>query len=386
MVEVSVLGISLQQSGDTPYLLLFPHKTRSILSLAVGALEAFAISAALSETVDLPEKEKQIEKSLQDARIGAEMPEHFSRSTHQLLQKSIQSLGGRLASVEISRDKTQELACALLLRGPQGEKRLDCHPADGITLAVRCHAQVRITPELAARAKDIETVMPTLSEDLRTVVAAKLLSLRDDEGLLPVRDTLLRSALNTTQEHLRKATEDLSLQLFQHGTMEGPLSKILSDAVAKLGGASSENKGPKVTATMPVRRNQAEQRGSIHSVPAPKASVTPAASKQTGQTGQRDGNATVEAVVVPGQTIVLPSPQGGEKSPTIRISLVRQSPESTAEAIGEPLFPDTDIAKEALSGLSLSRDEIRAVRNASSNEDGLATLLRLLSPETKVPM
>ena len=383
MVEATVLGISLQQSGDTPYLLLFPHKTRSILSLEVGALEAFAISAALSETVDLPEKERQTGESLQDARIDAEIPEHFSRSTHQLLQKSIQSLGGRLASVEISRDKTQELGCALLLRGPQGEKRLDCNPADGITLAVRCRTEVRIASELAARAEDIEMVMPTLSEDLRTVVAAKLLSLRDDEGLLPVRDMLLRSALKTTQGHLRKAVEDMSLQLFQHGTMEGPLSKVLSSAVVKLGGISAENKGQKITATTSARHNQAEQQGSILPVPAPKVSVTPVAPKQT---EQRDGSATVEAVVVPGQTIVLPGPQGGEKSPTIRISLVRQSPENAAEAIGEPLFPDTDIAREALNGLSLSRDEVRAVKNASSEEDGLITLLRLLSPETKVPM
>ena len=383
MVEASVLGISLQQSGDTPYLLLFPHKTRSILLLEVGALEAFAISAALSETIALPEKEEQTGEPLQDARIDANIPEHFSRSTHQLLQKSIQSLGGRLTAVEISRDKAQELVCALLLRSPRGEERLDCHPVDGITLAVRCRTEVRITLELAARAEDIETVLPTLSDDLRTVVAAKLLSLRDDEGLHPVRATLLRSALNATQGHLRKTMEDMSLQLLPHGTMEGPLSKILSDAMAKLGSACGESKGQKVTVTMPARRDQAEQQGSIIPVPAPRASAMPVAPKQT---EQRDGSATVEAVVAPGQTIVLPSPQGGEKSPTIRISLVRQSPESPAEVVGEPLFPDTDIAREALSGLSLSRDEVRAVKNASSEEDGLATLLRLLSPETKVPM
>lgn len=94
----------------------------------------------------------------------------------------------------------------------------------------------------------------------------------------------------------------------------------------------------------------------------------------------------MEAIVVPGQTIVLPSPQAGIKAPTIRISLVRQGNEGEPQTLDEVLFPASGIAKEALDGLSLSRDEVKAVGNAPSEDDRLATLLRLLSPETKVPM
>lgn len=386
MVDASVLGISLQDGGNTPVLLLFPHNTRNILSIKVGALEAFAISAALSET-DCPivdEKEDNVLADDSKDNQTGETPELFSRPlVHQLLQKSIQSLGGSLIAVEVSVSEDQQLASTLVLQGPKGEERLECRPSDGISIAIRCGAGVKISPDMASQAEDLETVMPALSEDLRTIVAAKLLSLRDDAGLAPLRDSLLFSALKTTRGHIRKSMVEISRKLIKQSRAGGSLT-ALSGADPQAPAPTIEGAVKNYTAQAVAKREKAEPPAAKNSgLPAPRLQPQPPAQQQD---EDDDDAATVEAVVVPGQTIVLPSPQGGGKSPTIRISLVRQGAEAEAEALDEQLFPSAGLSREALGSLSLSRDEVKAVGNARSEEDRLATLLRLLSPETKVPM
>lgn len=386
MVEASVLGISLQEDGKTPILLLFPHNSRNIVSISVGPLEAFALSTALSET-PLDEKDGRSEtpetSSSRSENVSAqETAELFSSPLiHQLLQKSIHSLGGNLIAVEITRTGTGELASTLVLQGAKGEERLDCRPSDGIALAVRCGALVRITEEMAAEGEDIEKVMPALSDDMKTIVAAKLLSLQDDKGLAPIRDSLLFAVLNKTRGGIRKSMVGITRQIIKQGRAGDALETALSEAGSRL--AKLTEKDPQKKPLQPKAGEKVivpvlKPKGAINAREVPVQATT---------IENQDGTTTVEALVVPGQTIVLPTPQGGGKAPTIRISLVRQPAEGPAEeGLDAFLFPSAGIAKEALGGLSLSRDEVKAVGNALSEEERLTTLLRLLSPETKVPM
>lgn len=389
MVDMTVLGISLQGDGNTPVLLLFPHSTKGIISIPIGPLAAFAISTALSEA----EADAGTAHGDASAAIKPEDAELFSRPLiHDFLLRSFQGLGGKLASVEILSDSEQSPSAQVVLDSPKGEIRLDCRPSDGIALAIRSGAPVRGSLSLVARAEDALIVMPTLSDDMRTIVAAKLLALQDDKGLAPIRDDLLAFALKPEAGAKgRGPGNPPDKRLIKEGLADDILSKALSEARKQLVAPSAQGE----KAASPTAEGQQAAKGSPHITIEKKQDVdtalpergNAALSTHTGNTAEpEEGEAELEAVVAPGQTIVLPGPKVDGKSPTIRISLVRQPVEGKPEVLDEFLFPSSGIPKEVLGTLSLSQDEVKAVGNASSEEDRWTTLLKLLSPATKVPM
>ena len=77
---------------------------------------------------------------------------------------------------------------------------------------------------------------------------------------------------------------------------------------------------------------------------------------------------------------------GSRKGPRIRVALVRQHGKGEAEVLEEFQVPAEGIPKEVLASLGLSRSEAEALGRESSDDDRWAMLLRMLSPETKVPM
>lgn len=388
MVEVSILGISLQNNDKTPVLLLFPHASRNILSLKIGALEAFSISAALeassvaaneAEQPDTGGVDKETENNIDNAEL-------FSRPLiHQLLQRSIHTLGGNLISVNIGEDNTGKLNAKLLLQGHSGEEELDCRPADGIALALRCGAAVRISPELASKAEDIETVLPSLSEELRILVAAKLLALPRQKSLALLRESLLLSTLKKVRGSIRNSMVEVSRQIIKQTRAGASLAKALSETAAKI---SPQQQSVTIGKTLPPSQEiPAERRFTATMTrPAPPAVRTDVEEVAGKESGDENAPAIVDAVIEPGQTIVLPGPRMEGKGPTIRISLVRQPVEGKTGQLDAFLFPSLGIAKEALGSLSLSRDDVKHLGKAVSEDDRLHTLLRILAPETKVPM
>ena len=99
MVEMSVLGISLQEESGAPVLLLHPHGTRKILPVAISPVEALTVSTALHGDANaLRGRRRTDDSSKREERPAGLFPRPL---THDLLFAILDSLGGALASVEL---------------------------------------------------------------------------------------------------------------------------------------------------------------------------------------------------------------------------------------------------------------------------------------------
>jgi bifunctional DNase/RNase len=184
MVEMSVLGISLQEKSGTPVLLLHPHGTRRILAVAVGPMEALAVSAILrGDANPLHGRGGTEEGKKGGGRPGGLFPRPL---THDLLFSVLSSLGGVLVSVEfLAVVEGAFIAEAVIMSGvPEAhEVRVDCRPSDGVALALRCGATILASAPVLAHAEDMETVMAGLPRYVRDLAAANLAAAdKDGEG------------------------------------------------------------------------------------------------------------------------------------------------------------------------------------------------------------
>lgn len=155
MVDVTVLGISLQDDGSLPVLLLHPLGTRRILSVGVSPIEAVAVSTALHGV-----------SPFESGRSGPPV-------THELLLSAVKSLGAELAAVEIVGCPGSEFSAQAVFAHNGGHVRVACRPADGVAMALRSGAPVRCARPLLDKAESIEAVMATLPEHVRTLAVAK---------------------------------------------------------------------------------------------------------------------------------------------------------------------------------------------------------------------
>lgn len=155
MVDVTILGISLQEDGPSPVLLLHPAGTRRILSVAVSPIEAVAISAALHGTA--PCKNGKIDPPM----------------THALFLNAVRTLGAELAAVELVGRQGDEFSARVVLAHNGFPVRVTCRPADGVTLALHTGASVRCASSLLAQAESIDAIMTALPEHARTLMTAK---------------------------------------------------------------------------------------------------------------------------------------------------------------------------------------------------------------------
>ncbi len=202
MVELTVIGISLQGDGGSPVLLLHPHATDSILSLFVGPMEAFAISTALHGSMSsgslfslLDTEAEQALYSMQNLLRAGGLPAAtsqrvgFSRlqqspqnrpalrpMTHDFMLNMMHMLGGRLQSVDLTRMEQGIYFAEAVIETSTGTARMDCRPSDGIALALRCRAKVRATSAVLAHVKDMSTVLTQLPAHIRTLAEAALIA------------------------------------------------------------------------------------------------------------------------------------------------------------------------------------------------------------------
>lgn len=166
MVELAVLGISLQDDGSVPVLLLHPHGSSLVLSLRIGPMEAFAISSAMHgrpEETPLPS--------------GPGRPLFPRPLTHDFFMHCIHALGGTFKALEIL-DLTEGVFLAeAVLQSGNVTTRVDCRPSDGVALALRCGASLWASRAVLAHAEDINLVLAGLPEYVRTIVEANLAAL-----------------------------------------------------------------------------------------------------------------------------------------------------------------------------------------------------------------
>ncbi len=360
MVELSVLGISLQEDGSVPVLLLYPQGSQRILSLRIGPMEAFAISSALRESERFALQSAEAEKA-----GPQEEKEPSSRPlTHDLLLRMNAALGGRLLAVELLRMTEGAFVAEAVLEGVLGEVRVDCRPSDGVALALRCGARISAADEVLAHAEHIDMVMANLPEHIRALVAVKLNALRAEGRASAVIASVKEAAayVGRKEDPHREVLSAARKMLEEEKALkkaEPPTEPL--KPVDEASAAAEEARAPRIILEeeiVLVKQNLAEP--------------------SDNNTGQSSPDASGS------HSIVLSGP--GKPGPTIRISLVRQHAEGEAEILDEFLFPSSGIPREVLGSLSLSQAEVRAVGNALSEEDRWAALLRILAPETKEQM
>lgn len=231
MVDLAVLGISLQEEDGAPMLLLHPRGTRQALCLRIGPMEAFAISSALHTPA-------------RAAREGgtAAVRDLFPRpQTHDLLLNTIQALNGVVTSVDILHLVDGAFIAEAVIDHPGGRARVDCRPSDGIALALRCGAAIRATSAVAAHAEDIDAVMATLPEYVRALAAAKLATLPEK----PETGSLARLPL-AIEAALKARSRDINRDAQRN--LISAARKMLAEESAGTGAFSGQNAPPEAEA------------------------------------------------------------------------------------------------------------------------------------------
>lgn len=377
MVELSILGISLQQDGKTPVLLLHPHGMQRILSLRVGPFEAFAISTAIYESEREAEKNAK-ETPILDAQnhsveAGQSPWDFLTRPlTHELLLQCIATLGGKIISVNLIGMKEGSFVAEIVLNGSAGEIRLECSPSDGAALALRSGVMMQATEDVLTYAEDLDMVMASLPDHIRTITAAKLAELQKGGHVSPMLAAVLAANAEKKTGRQRTHSDIISAarKMFEEERVDKILTAILDLNLKEDDGATPDKDTvaePEQSASAPQNGSRKENLG--------KLEISPPVLQNISESRDPKGDPSAAA-----------SPKPEKAAPTIRISLVRQHPTGESEVLDEFLFPSSGIPREVLASLSLSQAEVKAVGNASSEEDRWATLLRILSPETKVPM
>lgn len=140
MIEMKVVGLSLDDATKAPILVLRREAGEELLPIWIGAMEAMAISIALN-SVDVPRP-----------------------LTHDLLLNTLRSLGAQLVAVDVVdlRDGTYFAELDILLNGSR--TRVDCRPSDAIALALRADVPIFVSEDVLRRAAE-DRLRPNLDEN-----------------------------------------------------------------------------------------------------------------------------------------------------------------------------------------------------------------------------
>ena len=142
MIPMTVLGLTLDAESQAPILVLQQDGGSEIMPIWIGAAEALSISVALNKV--------EMDRPL----------------THETMLRAINALGGVVKAVELTDVKGGTYFAQLELAVSDCVSRLDCRPSDGIALAVRCDAPIRVAPEVLE--KTAATRAEQRGEDLLT--------------------------------------------------------------------------------------------------------------------------------------------------------------------------------------------------------------------------
>ena len=380
MVDLSVIGVFAREGGDMPLLMLHPHGSRKVVCLHVSPVEALAVSMALKERAN-----GFVSPSAPTAEFSGS-PLFFGLLSHELMARLVEALGGRLLAVELPRMDGQEFTAELVLKTLAGFTRLGCRPADALALALRCGAMIRMPKHLLAHAEDADSVMNALSEYTRAVIEgnAPVLPRAAHGGtdVLTVPPEVEAALANTGASDLsdpRRNIINAAKKILEQQGLRENLEKLLA-------GVKTVSAGQTQTAHAP------EVEIKLVSVDAGEAlsEKTPGGVIRV-SVGKRDASSPGSSEEVAKASFgVAAAPEGDDagsrKGPRIRVALVRQHGKGEAEVLEEFQVPAEGIPKEVLASLGLSRSEAEALGRESSDDDRWAMLLRMLSPETKVPM
>ena len=131
MIEVRVDGLLVDNTNNSPVVLLREDGADRVLPIYIGPFEASAIAYALQRT-------------------------NFPRPmTLDLMRLVAESLGGRLRRVIITRLEGDTFFAELVIEGPSGIISVDARPSDSVGLALRADIPIFVAEEVMDRAAHV---------------------------------------------------------------------------------------------------------------------------------------------------------------------------------------------------------------------------------------
>ena len=145
MREVKINGLALDMTTNSPVILLAPLDSEELLlPIWIGHFEAWAIGMELSG-------------------LSSNRP-----LTHDLLKSSIESLGGKILKVEVTKLVNQTFYAVIYVEMDGTVKEIDARPSDSIALALKAKVKIYVADELFQMKKgDGKTPGVTDAESLR---------------------------------------------------------------------------------------------------------------------------------------------------------------------------------------------------------------------------
>lgn len=174
MVETVVLGISLDKEDSTPFVLLHPMGTETILRFSLEAQEIFALSSVLHSSSPLA----QLKDEDQETKLGEA---EALPSIHNLFLDTLKELKSKLISVELRPDYGGSILGRLVLASPGGRVELKAMVGDSLALALNSGTRIFMDKSLLVKAQPIDEVLDPLPDHIKTIARASLPSKEERE-------------------------------------------------------------------------------------------------------------------------------------------------------------------------------------------------------------
>ena len=123
-INVEVNSIRLEESSETPILLLLDPSTQKVLPIWIGTIEAVSIAYAQEGVL------------------------HDRPQTHDLLLNMVEALDGTLNEVNISNIEENTYFADIILNTINGTVTLSARPSDAIALALRSNIPVTVNQDV----------------------------------------------------------------------------------------------------------------------------------------------------------------------------------------------------------------------------------------------
>ena len=123
-INVEVNSIRLEESSETPILLLLDPSTQRVLPIWIGTIEAVSIAYAQEGIL------------------------HDRPQTHDLLLNMVEALDGTINEVNISNIEENTYFADIILNTLNGTVTLSARPSDAIALALRSNIPVTVNQDV----------------------------------------------------------------------------------------------------------------------------------------------------------------------------------------------------------------------------------------------
>ena len=123
-INVEVNSIRLEESSETPILLLLDPSTQKVLPIWIGTIEAVSIAYAQEGVL------------------------HDRPQTHDLLLNMVEALDGTINEVNISNIEENTYFADIILNTINGSVTLSARPSDAIALALRSNIPVTVNQDV----------------------------------------------------------------------------------------------------------------------------------------------------------------------------------------------------------------------------------------------